>query len=301
MNMAPISLTNSADDNAEALRKSAKSENAWLLSLAALGAALIFIAILLPLGVMLYLSFVGDRGGFTLEHYERLWSQPVYAKVFAMTFKVSFYTTLLVALVGYPLTYFLVQLPEKTLKYVLLFILVPFWTAVLVRTYAWLVLLQYNGLVNKALIGMGLIDEPLQLAHNMTGALIGMVHIMIPFMVLPLYASMRAIDQNLVAAACNLGAKPSKAFWDVFFPLSLPGFLSGILLVFVMCLGFYTTPAVLGGGQVIMAAMRIDANVRLYSSWGAASSLGIVLLAITLALLAIATVLARKTKRSTFS
>ncbi len=300
MSTAPISLNNSSGENAEALRSSAKSENAWLLSLSAPGAAVVLLAIILPLGVMLYLSFVGDRGGFTTENYQRLWSQPVYAQVFAMTFKVSFYTTLLVALIGYPLTYFLVQLPEKILRYMLLFILLPFWTAVLVRTYAWLILLQNKGLVNKALIGMGLIDEPLQLAHNLTGALIGMVHIMIPFMVLPLYASMRSIDQNLLAAACNLGAKPSRAFWDVFFPLSLPGFLSGILMVFVMCLGFYTTPAVLGGGQVIMAAMRIDANVRLYSSWGAASSLGIVLLAITMALIAIAAVLARKSGRRMF-
>lgn len=298
--MAPILLTNTATENAEALRKSEKSERAWLLSLAAPGAALIFLVVILPLGGMLYLSFVADKGGFTLENYQRLWGQPVYAQVFAMTFKVSFYTTLLVALIGYPLTYILVQLPEKILKYALLCVLLPFWTAVLVRTYAWLVLLQNKGLVNSVLIRMGLISEPLQLAHNLTGALIGMVHIMIPFMVLPLYASMRSIDPNLVAAACSLGAKPSKAFWDVFFPLSLPGFFSGILMVFVMCLGFYVTPAVLGGGQVIMAAMRIDANVRLYSSWGAASSLGIVLLVITVALIAIAVVLARKAGRRTF-
>ncbi|MDH2398383.1 ABC transporter permease [Bradyrhizobium sp. SSUT18] len=297
--MAPITLTQSSDGNAEALRSSANSENAWLLSLSAPGAAVIFLAVILPLGVMLYFSFLGDRGGFSLENYQRLWSQPVYAEVLAITFRVSLYTTLLVALIGYPLTYFMVQLPEKTLKYMLLFILLPFWTAVLVRTYAWVVLLQNKGLVNKALIGIGLISEPLQLAHNLTGALIGMVHVMIPFMVLPLYASMRSIDQNLVAAACNLGAKPSRAFWDVFFPLSLPGFFSGLLMVFVMCLGFYTTPAVLGGGQVVMAAMRIDANVRLYSSWGAASSLGIVLLTSTMTLIAIAAVLARKTGRRT--
>ena len=300
MNMATISSTRSPGENAEALRNAAKSEDAWLLSLSAPGAALISFAIVLPLGLMLYLSFLGDRGGFTLENYQRLWSQTVYAQVFAMTFKVSFYTTLLVALIGYPLTYFLIQLPEKMQKYVLLCVLLPFWTAVLVRTYAWLVLLQSKGLVNSALIGLGLIDEPLQLVHNMPGALIGMVHIMTPFMVLPLYASMRSIDQNLVAAACNLGARPAKAFRDVFFPLSLPGFLAGILMVFVMCLGYYTTPAVLGGGRVIMAAMRIDANVQLYSNWGAASSLGIVLLAITMSLIAVAAALARKTGRRMF-
>ncbi|KAA3517872.1 ABC transporter permease subunit [Agrobacterium vitis] len=270
-----------------------------MLSLALPGAALILLVVILPVGVMVYLSFIADRGGFTLLNYSRLWEQPVYAQVFAMTFKVSFYTTLLVALIGYPLTYFLVQMPDSARKYLLLGILVPFWTAVLVRTYAWLVVLQNKGLINSTLIKLGIIQEPLQLAHNMTGALIGMVHIMLPFMVLPLFASMRSIDENLVAAACNLGAKPSRAFRDVFFPLSLPGFLSGILIVFVMCLGFYVTPAVLGGGQVIMAAMRIDANVRLYSSWGAASALGIVLLAITMALIGIAALIARKKGRRT--
>ncbi|MER8372319.1 ABC transporter permease [Mesorhizobium sp. M1406] len=298
--MASMALTQSPAENAAALRKSAKSENAWLLSLAAPGAALILLTVLLPIGLMLYLSFLGDEGRFTLEHYERLWTEPVYSKVFIMTFQVSLYTTLFVALIGYPLTYFLVQLPEKTLKYALLCILVPFWTAVLVRTYAWLVLLQSRGVVNRTLMSLGLIEEPLSLSYNLTGALIGMVHIMIPFMVLPLYASMKSIDQNLVAAACNLGAKPSRAFWDVYFPLSLPGFFSGILIVFVSCLGFYVTPAVLGGGQVIMAAMRIDANVRLYSSWGAASSLGITLLVITMAVIAVAAVFARKTGRRVY-
>lgn len=284
-------------DNAEALRKSARSENAWLLSLALPGMAVIVLAVLLPVGFMLYLSLVGDEGAFSFEHYERLWSSPVYPLVFEMTFRVSFFTTLLVALISYPLTYFMVQLPEKALRYALLFVLIPFWTAVLVRTYAWVVLLQDSGLINRSLIGMGLIDRPLELAHNMTGTLIGMVHIMIPFFVLPLYASMRAIDPNLIAAACNLGAKPSKAFWDVFFPLSLPGFLSGILIVFVLCLGFYVTPAVLGGGKVIMAAMRIAANVQIYSSWGAASALGIVLLIVTIVVVATAALVAKRTGR----
>ena len=285
--------------NAGPLRLAKKREDFWLLSLALPGAALIFLVVILPVGVMLYLSFVGDRGGFTFQNYSRLWNQPVYGQVFMMTFKVSLYTTLIVALIGYPLTYCLVQMPDSVRKYFLLGILLPFWTAVLVRTYAWLVVLQSKGLINSALINLGIIKEPLELAYNMTGALIGMVHVMLPFMVLPLFASMRSIDQNLVAAACNLGAKPSRAFWDVFFPLSLPGFLSGILIVFVMCLGFYVTPAVLGGGQVIMAAMRIDANVRLYSTWGAASALGIVLLAITMALIGVSALIARKKGRRT--
>jgi len=249
---------------------------------------------------MIYLSFIGEDGTFSFEHYIRLWTSPVYGQVFSLTFRVSFFTTLLVAIIGYPLAYVLAQLPDRIQNWALLFVLLPLWTPVLVRTSAWLVLLQDGGLINQSLMGLGLIAEPLALSHNLTGALIGMVQIMLPFLVLPLFASMKAIDHNLMAAASNLGARPSRAFRDVFFPLSLPGFLSGILIVFVLCLGFYVTPAVLGGGRVIMAAMRIDANVRVYSSWGAASSLGVVLLVITILLILVAALVGGKAGRGMF-
>lgn len=292
--MTDVPVKDAPRQNEAALRRAARFENLGLVSLTLPGAALILLVIVLPLGVMTYLSFIGESGGFSFEHYERLWTSPVYFLVFKITFEVSFYTTVLVALIGYPLAYVLVQLPQRLRNAALLFVLVPFWTAVLVRTYAWLVLLQNRGLVNNTLLQLGVISEPLQLTHNLTGALIGMVHIMLPFMVLPLYASMRSIDSNLMAAAANLGATPARAFRDVYFPLSLPGFLSGSLMVFVLCLGFYVTPAVLGGGRVIMAAMRIDANVRLYSSWGAASSLGVALLVITILLIAAAALIAKR-------
>uniref|UniRef100_UPI003F492769 ABC transporter permease n=1 Tax=Ensifer adhaerens TaxID=106592 RepID=UPI003F492769 len=280
--------------NEDALRRAGRLENLGLTSLAVPGVALILTAIVLPLGVMVYLSFVGQGGSFTFENYARLWTTPIYAEVFKMTLVVSLYTTVIVALIGYPFAYLLVQLPERFQNTALLIVLLPFWTAVLVRTYAWLVLLQNQGIINHALMQLGIIDTPLELSHNLIGALIGMVHIMLPFMVLPLFASMKAIDGDLMAAAANLGASPARAFRDVYFPLSLPGFLSGTLIVFVLCLGFYVTPAVLGGGRVIMAAMRIEANVRLYSSWGAASSLGVVLLLITMVLIFVASLVAKK-------
>ena len=160
-------------------------------------------------------------------------------------------------------------------------VLIPFWTSLLVRTYAWLVLLQKKGLLNNIAIDMGLISEPIKFVHNTTGTLIGMVHIMLPFLILPLYANMRAIDRDCMKAASSLGATPSRAFWTVFLPLSLPGLLAGLLIVFVLCLGFYVTPAILGGGKVIMAAMKISSNIELYFSWGAASALGVVLLVVT--------------------
>ena len=136
-------------------------------------------------------------------------------------------------------------------------VMLPFWTSLLVRTYAWLVLLQRTGLINTWGIDLGLWSEPLPLVYNLTGTLIGMVHIMVPFVVLPLYSSMRTIDRSLIQAAANLGASPVQGFWRVFFPLSLPGLTAGSLVVFILCLGVYVTPAVLGGGRVIMVSNRI--------------------------------------------
>jgi putative spermidine/putrescine transport system permease protein/spermidine/putrescine transport system permease protein len=167
-------------------------------------------------------------------------------------------------------------------------VLIPFWTSLLVRTYAWLVLLQKKGLINNIALDIGLISEPIKFVHNTTGTLIGMVHIMLPFLILPLYANMRSIDKDCLKAASSLGATPTRAFWTVFFPLSLPGLTAGLLIVFVLCLGFYVTPAILGGGRVIMAAMKISSNIELYFSWGAASALGVVLLVITSIILFIA-------------
>lgn len=290
----------SAELNREALRKAARRERRGIEALLLPGVTLLICAILLPISVMFYLSFIGEDGSFSSENYARLWTVPVYAQVFKTTFQISLLTTFMVAAIGYPLAYVLAQLPERYQNLGLLFVLLPFWTPVLVRTYAWLVLLQDKGLINKGLLGLGIIQEPLELSHNLTGALIGMVQIMLPFLVMPLFASMKAIDPNLMAAASNLGAKPARAFRDVFFPLSLPGFIAGILMVFVLCLGFYVTPAVLGGGRVIMAAMRIDATVRLYTSWGAAGALGVVLVAITVLLILLATYIGKKAGQGAF-
>jgi ABC-type spermidine/putrescine transport system permease subunit I len=167
-------------------------------------------------------------------------------------------------------------------------VLLPFWTSLLVRTYAWLVLLQRSGLINTWGIQLGLWSEPLQLVHNVGGTLIGMVHIMLPFLVLPVYGSMRAIDRDYLKAAASLGAGPTRAFWQVFFPLSLPGLMAGTTIVFIICLGFYVTPAVLGGGKVIMVSNRIANDIEIFFNWGAASALGVVLLVLTLGFLYLA-------------
>lgn len=244
--------------------------------------------IILPVGWLFYLSFIGRDGGFSLENYERMIKSRAYIRIFITTFKISILTTLICVLIGYPLAYFMSQLTRKWANICMIGVLIPFWTSLLVRTYAWLVLLQKKGLLNNMAIDIGLISEPIKFVHNTTGTLIGMVHIMLPFLILPLYANMRSIDKECIKAASSLGATPTRAFWTVFFPLSLPGLLAGLLIVFVLCLGFYVTPAILGGGRVIMAAMKISSNIELYFSWGAASALGVVLLVVTGTILFIA-------------
>jgi putative spermidine/putrescine transport system permease protein/spermidine/putrescine transport system permease protein len=222
--------------------------------------------------------------------------QPSYGRTFVTTFKVSLLTTAICIAAGYPLAYVLSQLPRRAANLCMIAVLLPFWTSLLVRTYAWLVLLQRRGLINDWGIRMGWWDEPLALVHNLTGTLIGMVHIMLPFLVLPLLNAMRAIDVDLLKAASNLGASPARAFRGVFLPLSLPGLAAGTLIVFILCLGFYVTPAVLGGGKVIMVSNHIANDIELFFNWGAASALGVVLLVLTMLLLWLATRLLRLEK-----
>ena len=274
--------------NESLLKKLDRKENYTLFGLTLPYLFLIFFLIIIPVGWLFYMSFIGRDGSLSMENYMRMWKSKAYMRIFITTFKISFLTTLICALLGYPLTYFMSQLSNRWANICLIGVLIPFWTSLLVRTYAWLVLLQRKGLINNLGLDLGIISEPIKFVHNTSGTLIGMAHIMLPFLILPLYANMKAIDKDCLKAAANLGATPTRAFWTVFFPLSIPGLLAGLLIVFVICLGFYVTPAVLGGGKVIMAAMKISANIELYFSWGAASALGVVLLVVTMIILYIA-------------
>lgn len=273
---------------ASELSRDARRERLGLLSLCSPAVLLVVFVLVMPLAWLFYLSFIGADGQFSLENYERMLARKSYSRILITTFQVSLLTTLLCILIGYPLAYFLSQLPKKVANLCLITVLLPFWTSLLVRTYAWLVLLQKRGLVNTWGIELGLWDEPIKIVHNLSGTLIGMVHIMLPFLVLPLYNSMLAIDKDYMKAASSLGASPKRAFWTVFFPLSAPGLAAGSLMVFVLCLGFYVTPAVLGGGKVIMVSMKIASNIELFVNWGAASALGVVLMVLTIIVLWIA-------------
>lgn len=277
-----------ARPNEAELARQEKREQWTLLSLALPAVLAVIAIIVIPVGWLFYLSFIGNDGQFSLEHYEKMVQYKSYARVFLITFQVSILTTLICIVIGYPLAYFLAMLPGRLAGLFMLTVLLPFWTSLLVRTYAWLVLLQKKGLLNDFAMSIGLWDSPVKLVHNMTGTLIGMAHIMLPFLVLPLYGSMRKIQRDLMHAAANLGASPVMAFWKVYFPLSLSGMVAGSLIVFVLCLGFYVTPAVLGGGRVVMVATQITAILENQFNWGAASALGVVLLFVTLLVLYLA-------------
>lgn len=269
--------------NAIALRRGIRNEQLWLLLLTVPALLLIGIVALAPIGWLSGLSFVGPEGP-TLVHYERL-IHPSYRLTLMTTFQLAFLVTAICLVLGYPLAYVAAQMEPRGASLVILCVLFPFWTSLLVRTYAWLVLLQRRGLVNSWLQGLGVIDEPLRLVHNFTGTAIGMTHIMLPFMVLPLYAAMKGISPDYMRAAANLGASPVRAFWQIFVPLSRPGVIAGLIVVFVLSLGFYVTPALLGGGRVMMWSMQIERSIAVYSDWGAASALGVVLLVITIGVL----------------
>jgi ABC-type spermidine/putrescine transport system permease subunit I len=282
-----------AAPNALGLRHDASRERLLLFGLSIPALALVTVTMVLPVGWLFWLSLFDDDGEFGLENYRRLIEQPSYGRILLATFEISALTTAICVVLGYLLAYLLAQLSPRSAGILMIGVLMPFWTSILVRTYAWLVLLQRQGLINSVGMKLGLWGEPLTLVYNLGGTLIGMVHIMLPFLVLPVYGSMRAIDRDYLKAASNLGAGPVRAFWMVFFPLSLPGLFAGSTIVFILCLGFYVTPAMLGGGKVIMVANRVASDIELFFNWGAASALGVVLLTVTMVVLYAASRLVR--------
>ncbi|MCR5943699.1 ABC transporter permease [Ochrobactrum sp. XJ1] len=292
---APKSVTQAElDENRRALSLEQKYESWSMVRLTIPALAIVCILMVAPLLWLLSMSFVDVNGEYGLGNFRLFFSEAVYIEMFLNTFKIALIVTVICLLLGYPVAYLMSILSSKWAGLLMLAVLVPFWTSGLVRTFSWLIILQRNGVVNKSLQGLGLINQPLALVNNTTGVVIGMVHIMIPFLVLPLYASMKAIDANLMRAAANVGSSPTHAFLRIFFPLSMPGLVAGAIMVFVMCLGFYITPALLGGGKVKMIAQRIEEMISLYPTWGPAAALAVLLLAMTALCLWISLVLVRR-------
>ena len=207
-----------------------------------------------------------------------------FGRILLRTFEISAVVTLFCLLLGYPLAYWLSTLSARKANMLMILVLVPFWTSILVRVAAWIVLLQSNGLVNRALMGIGVIDEPLPLLFNRLGVIIAMVHILLPFMILPLYSVMKTVPQTYLRAAVPLGSAPLAAFFKVYVPQTYPGVGAGGLLVFILSIGYYVTPALLGGADDQMLSYYVTQYTNVTVNWGMACALGAVLLFTTLAL-----------------
>ena len=256
------------------------ADRTWLLLAPAVAFLLIFFGY--PVARLLGLSIFDPE--FTLRNYEAALTAPVYVHVLRTTLKISIETTLLCLVLGYPLAYALSTAPERVRNLLIIAVVLPYFTSILVRSYAWLVLLGRHGILNEAMIGLGVIDHPVRMIYNTAGVVIGMTHIMLPIMVLALYSVMRGIDMNLVKVSDSLGASRTQTFLRVYFPLSLPGVGAGCLLVFIFSVGFYVTPALLGGLRDTMLAMLIATQIQELLKWGFAGALSLILLVVTLAL-----------------
>lgn len=261
----------------DALAREERKEHTSMLLLLTPALVMVVVLLIMPLCWLAFQS-VQTEEGFSLANYIRIFQESIYWDTFALTFKISFLVTILSIVMGFPIAYAASRLQGFWANLILICVILPFWTSVLVRAYAWLVLLQRRGLVNQTLMDLGIIDQPLTLMHNTTGTVIGTLHVMLPFMVLPLYSVMKKIPQDLMQASESLGAKPFYTFRQVFLPMAAPGVMAGSILVFVICLGFFITPELLGGGRTILVSMLVQRNVELYHAWGAASAVGLVLL-----------------------
>lgn len=245
-----------------------------------------FIAFNLPILYMLALSIWSAEGGLTGAYYAELIDTPIYMRVLGNTLRISVVATLVNVAIGYPLAYWMRGLSPRAQFIAVALVITPFWISILVRTYAWIVVLGNNGMVNRLLLWSGAVDAPVSFLYNELGVMIGMANVLLPFLVLPLFASMLRIDDRLMQAAASLGAPPRTIFLKVFLPLTLPALAAGALLVFILCLGFYVTPAILGGGKVPMISNLLDMMINQYPRWEQASAVSTLLLVVTLAIFA---------------
>ena len=241
---------------------------------------------LLPIGWFFIKSALDFDGNFLVMLYETFTSK-MFLIVAWKTVWISLVVTLLALLAAYPVAYTLAKSSSLRFTLIIICVVLPYFTSIIVRTYSWMIILGTKGVINNFLVGAGLISKPLDLMYNMTGVIIGMTYVLLPYFVLTLYSVMRGIDFWLVQAARSMGASDFYAFRKVFFPLSMPGIISGFLIVFILAVGFFITPALMGGPNDLMMAMLIQRNIEVTMDWPQASALSLFLLIITLAIYAV--------------
>jgi putative spermidine/putrescine transport system permease protein len=263
------------------VKRFSRIDRYWLLVLPL--AAAIILLYLLPLARVFALSVSDPEPG--LGNFMLIAASPSARNILWTTFRICAITTLVSLVLGYAVAYTMANAGPRHQQIIIAMVLMPFWISVLVRAFSWLVLLRHNGLVNETLLALDLVAQPVPLVRNELGVLIGMVHYMIPYAVFPLFATMRHIDAQLLRASRSLGAGPIRTFFHVYFPLSLPGVTAGGLLVFVFSLGFFVTPAILGGGKIVMLSEYVSLNILHTLRWGFAAAQAVILLVATFLLI----------------
>lgn len=221
----------------------------------------------------------GDEGQIQQRESAR-----IYIRLYLKTLRMALVITVMTLILGYPLAFYLAHLPSRKANILIIFVLLPFWTSLLVRTTAWIALLQTNGVINSSLMATGLRATPIEMLYTEFSTIVAMTHILLPFMILPLYSVMKGIDPSFMRAAMSMGAMPLRAFWSVYLPNTLPGLSAGALLVFIISVGYYITPALVGGTQGQMISNIIAFHMQQSNNWGLAAALGSLLLALILVL-----------------
>jgi ABC-type spermidine/putrescine transport system permease subunit I len=244
---------------------------------------LLVVFMVVPVFRIFVLSFFDPD--FTLKHYLKFYNVGIYSQILLRTLTISLMVSFCCLIVGYPVAYLMADVSDKKAKILLIFVVLPMWTGILVRTYAWMVLLGRKGILNKMLIYFDVIAEPLKILYTTKAVVLAMVQILVPLMILPLYATMKGIDRNLLKASNILGANPLRTFWRIFLPLSTPGILAGFTLVFILSMAFFITPALVGGRKDIMIAMLIESQVTRLLNWGFAAALSLILMTMTMVII----------------
>lgn len=261
-----------------------KKDKTWMMALPLY--LFTVLLVLLPLIYIVVLSFLkkdvlwGVTGELTLGNYKKL-LDPVYLKTFGDSLKMAFFTTVITTLLGYPFGYFMARLSARRRALVMLLVVVPSWTNALVRIYGWMILLRTNGVLNHTLLTLGIIDTPLKILYTYGAVLVGMVYSLLPFMILPVYSSVEKMDWSLVEAARDLGASRPAAFFGVTLKLTLPGVLSGFVLVFVPSIGLFFISDLLGGGKIMLVGNLIKNQLLQARDWPFGAALSVVMMAMT--------------------
>ncbi|CDZ60102.1 ABC transporter permease [Neorhizobium galegae] len=253
----------------------------WLMTAPMLSMAILFIA---PILVLVWMSFGGGSDVAPFDGYKAL-LQPVYLRLLGFTLQLAFLSTIICAILSYPIAYLMANVRSQVNLWIAVALFISLWLSFLARTFSWIIILQRRGVVNNFLISTGLTDQPFELVYNKIGVYVGMIHILLPFMVITLIPAMKAIDPAYMRAALSLGASPAKVFRQIYLPLSLPGLVAGSMLVFTLAFGFFITPAILGGGRAPTIVLAIRDQIQQLGDLQLAASTSMVLLVICLALL----------------